>query len=41
MTIDLVCGAIGVRATQREAIDMAHRHGFESISSMRCFSNSY
>jgi sugar phosphate isomerase/epimerase len=31
MTIDLVCGAIGVRAGQLEAIDLAHRHGFESV----------
>lgn len=31
MTIDLVCGAIGVRAGQVEAIDLAHRHGFESV----------
>lgn len=31
MTIDLVCGAIGVRANQREAIDLAARHGFESV----------
>jgi sugar phosphate isomerase/epimerase len=31
MTIDLVCGAIGVSANQREAIDMAARHGFESV----------
>jgi sugar phosphate isomerase/epimerase len=31
MTIDLRCGSIGVRADQREAIDLAHRHGFESV----------
>lgn len=31
MTIDLVCGAIGVRANQREAIAFAHQHGFESV----------
>lgn len=31
MTIDLVCGAIGVRANQRQAIDLAARHGFESV----------
>ena len=31
MTIDLVCGAIGVKANQREAIDLAHRYGFESV----------
>jgi sugar phosphate isomerase/epimerase len=32
MTIDLVCGAIGVKANQLEAIDLAHRHGFESVA---------
>jgi sugar phosphate isomerase/epimerase len=31
MTIDLVCGAIGVSAGQREAIELAARHGFESV----------
>jgi sugar phosphate isomerase/epimerase len=31
MTIDLVCGAIGVSAKQREAIELAARHGFESV----------
>src|SRR6185503_498945 len=31
MTIDLICGNLGVKATQREAIDLAHRHGFESV----------
>jgi sugar phosphate isomerase/epimerase len=31
MTIDLVCGNLGVKATQREAIDLAGRHGFESV----------
>jgi sugar phosphate isomerase/epimerase len=31
MTMDLVCGNLGVKATQREAIDLAHRHGFESV----------
>jgi sugar phosphate isomerase/epimerase len=31
MTIDLVCGSIGVSANQREAIDLAARHGFESV----------
>jgi sugar phosphate isomerase/epimerase len=31
MTIHLVCGAIGVRANQTEAIDLAHRFGFESV----------
>jgi len=31
MTIDLVCGNLGVKATQREAIDLAQSHGFESV----------
>jgi len=31
MTMDLVCGNIGVSATQLEAIDLAARHGFESV----------
>ncbi len=31
MTIDLVCGAIGVRANQKQAIDYAHKFGFESV----------
>ena len=31
MTIDLVCGNIGVSANQREAIELAARHGFESV----------
>ena len=31
MTRDLVCGNLGVRATQREAIDLAARYGFESV----------
>ena len=31
MTMNLVCGAIGVSANQREAIDLAARHGFESV----------
>lgn len=31
MTIDLTCGAIGVRADQRQAIEYAHRFGFESV----------
>ena len=31
MTRDLVCGNLGVKATQREAIDFASRHGFESV----------
>jgi sugar phosphate isomerase/epimerase len=31
MTIDLVCGNIGVSANQREAIELAARYGFESV----------
>jgi sugar phosphate isomerase/epimerase len=31
MTMDLVCGAIGVSANQTEAIELAARHGFESV----------
>lgn len=32
MTIDLVCGNLGVRADLPEAIALAHRHGFESVA---------
>ena len=31
-TMDLVCGAIGVRADQEQAIDLAHKYGFESVA---------
>lgn len=31
-TMDLVCGAIGVRANQLEAIRLAHKYGFESVA---------
>jgi len=31
MTIDLVCGNIGVRADFQEAVELAHAHGFESV----------
>ncbi|MCA9058708.1 MAG: TIM barrel protein [Planctomycetaceae bacterium] len=31
-TLDLRCGSIGVGADQRKAIDLAHRHGFESVA---------
>jgi sugar phosphate isomerase/epimerase len=31
MTVDLVCGNVGVKASQAEAIDLAARHGFESV----------
>ncbi len=30
-TMDLVCGSIGVSASQQEAIELAARHGFESV----------
>ena len=32
MTIDLRCGSIGVSANQTKAIDLANRHGFESVT---------
>jgi sugar phosphate isomerase/epimerase len=32
MTIDLVCGNIGVRADFQEALELAHAHGFESVA---------
>jgi len=31
MTLCLNPGAIGVRASQLEAVELAHRHGFESV----------
>ncbi len=31
-TMDLRCGSIGVSADQREAIRLAHAHGFESVT---------
>ena len=31
-TLDLSCGSIGVQADQRQAIGLAHRFGFESLS---------
>lgn len=34
MTINLMCGMIGVRANQAEAVELAHRHGFESVEAM-------
>jgi len=37
MTMDLVCGAIGVSANQLEAIDLAARHGFESVGANEGF----
>jgi sugar phosphate isomerase/epimerase len=30
-TLDLVCGAVGVQADQRDAIRLAHKGGFESV----------
>lgn len=37
MTIDLVCGNLGVSAKQREAIELAARHGFESVGADGAF----
>jgi sugar phosphate isomerase/epimerase len=37
MTIDLVCGNIGVSADQREAIELAARYGFESVGADGAF----
>jgi sugar phosphate isomerase/epimerase len=37
MTIDLVCGNLGVSANQREAIELASRHGFESVGADGAF----
>lgn len=34
MTINLMPGMIGVRANQREVIELAHAHGFESVEAM-------
>ncbi|MFK5924682.1 MAG: sugar phosphate isomerase/epimerase family protein [Verrucomicrobiota bacterium] len=31
MTMDLICGRLGVKADQKQAIDFAARHGFESV----------
>jgi hypothetical protein len=31
MTINLVCGALGIKVKQQEAIDLAHQFGFESV----------
>ena len=31
MTADLVCGNLGISVKQNEAIDLAARHGFESV----------
>jgi sugar phosphate isomerase/epimerase len=31
MTLDLVCGNIGVKVSQREAVELAIAHGFESV----------
>jgi sugar phosphate isomerase/epimerase len=31
MTRDLICGNLGVKATQREAVELASRYGFESV----------
>jgi sugar phosphate isomerase/epimerase len=37
MTMDLVCGNLGVSANQREAIELAARHGFESVGADGAF----
>lgn len=37
MTMDLVCGNIGVKAMQREVIELAVRHGFESVEAQSDF----
>jgi sugar phosphate isomerase/epimerase len=34
LKINLMCGMIGVRANQFEAVDLAHKHGFESVEPM-------
>ena len=34
MTINLMCGMIGVQANQREAVELAARHGFDSVEAM-------
>ena len=34
MTINLMCGMIGVQANQGAAVELAHRHGFESVEAM-------
>ncbi|MCF6313267.1 MAG: sugar phosphate isomerase/epimerase [Verrucomicrobiales bacterium] len=31
MTMDLICGRLGVKANQEQAIDFAAQHGFESV----------
>jgi sugar phosphate isomerase/epimerase len=31
MTLDLVCGNLGLKVTQREAVELAVAHGFESV----------
>jgi sugar phosphate isomerase/epimerase len=37
MTMNLVCGAIDVSANQREAVELAARHGFESVEAQGGF----
>jgi sugar phosphate isomerase/epimerase len=32
MTMDLTCGSIGVSANQQQALELASRHGFESVA---------
>lgn len=37
MTINLVCGAIGVKASQTRAIELASKHGFESVEAQSSY----
>jgi len=37
MTINLVCGAIGVKASQTRAIELAAKHGFESVEAQSSY----
>jgi sugar phosphate isomerase/epimerase len=37
MTMDLVCGNLGFSASQREAVELAERHGFESVGADGAF----
>lgn len=37
MTVNLVCGMIGVQASQQQAIDLAHEHGFGSVEAMASY----
>lgn len=37
MTLNLVCGAIGVKASQTRAIELAAKHGFESVEAQSSY----